>query len=173
MCTWVRINRTPQVNRFLRNLILASPLLQHRTELFAFGFVHNPAAGIDLAESQRALLQYRSNLHSLRPVEERAVGNLRPEDVGERYTKIAGGVYAIVKESARLFTLASASRRIPHKEWEIPLPVVNLAGYSFYPGVDVIAFVELQEMTCVRWSQELTFQTYSDAAAIREGLEFI
>lgn len=101
------------------------------------------------------------------------MGNLRPEDVGERYTKIAGGVYAIVKESARLFTLASASRRIPHKEWEIPLPVVNLAGYSFYPGVDVIAFVELQEMTCVRWSQELIFQTNSDAAAIREGLEFI
>ena len=55
---------------------------------------------------------------------------------------------AIVNESVRLFTLGSSSRRIPYKEWEIPLPSVGVQRCDFYPGADIIAFAELREEKC-------------------------
>ena len=65
--------------------------------------------------------------------------------------KVAGGVMAIVNgsKSVRLFTLGSSSRRIPYKGWEIPLPSAGAQNHVFYPGADVIAFVELRGETCV------------------------
>ena len=53
-------------------------------------------------------------------------------------------MYAIAtaKGPVRLFIPGSASRRIPRKEWEIPLPVVDLEDFAFFPCADVIAFVE-------------------------------
>ncbi|KAF9653285.1 hypothetical protein BDM02DRAFT_3265533 [Thelephora ganbajun] len=131
--------RFKQVNRVFRDAILASPFIRHKIDLFAAGLEYNAAAGIGLAESQKAFLQYRLNLDSLRPIEERTVDNLGP-DTGK--PRARGGVYAIVKESVRLFSLGSASWRIPYKEWEIPLPGIHPRSYDFYPGADVIAFLE-------------------------------
>ena len=141
----------PKVNRIFHD-VLTSPLTQHRIDPFATGLEYNAEAGISLAYSQKALLQYRSSLDSLSPIEVKAVSNLTWEDLDEGSMKTAGGVYTIVKDPVRLFTLGSASRGIPQKEWEIPLPVVNPAGYSFYPGANVIAFVELQGAACVNLS---------------------
>jgi len=137
-----------QVNRIFCDVILASPLIQHKIDLFATGLEYNVAAGAGLSESRRAFHQYCSSLGSLRPVEEKAVDDLRiPENYND--SKAAGGVYAIMKESIQLFTLGSASRGIPHKMWEIPLPCIEVEVYHFYPGADVIAFVEVREVLCV------------------------
>lgn len=58
-----------------------------------------------------------------------------------------GGVCAVLEDdSVRLFTLGSASRRIPDKEWEIPLPVTSPAKCALYPGADVIVFAYLQQL---------------------------
>ena len=123
-------------------------MLQHKIDLFSAGLEYNAAAGVSLDDSRKALHQFRSSLDSLRPIEERTVDRKSSEYV--EFEKPAGGVYPIVDgSSVRLFTLGSASRGIPHKEWEIPLPVAELAGYGFCPGADVIAFVELQEAKCV------------------------
>ena len=137
-----------QVDRAFRDAILISPLIQHKIDLYAAGFEHNPASGIDLAESRRALHQYLSNLNSLCPVEKRSVENLRLQNVGD-ILKASGGVIATVNESVRLFTLGSSSRRIPHKEWEIPFQTFAVEDYCFYPCADVIAFIELKEEMCV------------------------
>ena len=154
-----------QVNRVFRDIV-TSPLIQHRIDLFAAGLECNAEAGINLADSQKALLQYRSGLDSLRPIEVKAVSNLEPDDLDENYMRAAGGVYAIVKDPVRLFTLGFVSRGIPQKEWEIPLPVANPAGYSFYPDANVITFVELQEASCVNRPLELSSQPHSNITAI-------
>ena len=110
---------------------------------------YNAGAGINLVGGKEALNEYYSNLYSLCPVEDRGVPNTASSDFDERRIKVTtvGGVCAMVKDSVRLFTLGSASRGIPHKEWEIPLPVADPADYTHYPGADVIAFVELQGIT--------------------------
>jgi hypothetical protein len=129
-------------------------LIKHKIDLFAAGLEYNPGAGVSLADSREALLQYRSNLDSLCPIEERTVESPWEGDMG--LVKTAGGVCAIVKGgSVRLVTLGSASRGIPNKEWEIPAPVANQLDYCFYPGADVIAFVNLQESgyVCFSWGQ--------------------
>ena len=61
----------------------------------------------------------------------------------------AGGVYAILEDSVRLFTLGSHSRGIPSKEWRIPLPVSHVDDYCFHPGADVIAFLDVDRSLCV------------------------
>ena len=143
-----------QVNRAFRDVTRSSPLIQHKIDLYAAGFEYNPAAGIDLVESRKALHQYLSSLDLLCPIEERSVRILRFEDDIESI-KTVGGVIATVDESVRLFTLGSSSRMIPYKGWEIPLPIHALEDYGFYPGADVIAFVELQEGMYVYWSPKI------------------
>jgi hypothetical protein len=122
-------------------------LIQHKIELRAAGLEYNAAAGISLVDSRNALLQYRSNLDSLRPVEKRSFEILQAGKVV--HARSGGGAFAIAKDSVQVFTLGSASRGIPHKEWEIPLPVTDLEDFCLYPGDDVIAFVEKQGVECV------------------------
>jgi len=139
-----------QVNRVFRGVILSSPLIQHKIDLYAAGLEYNAAAGISLAESRTALQRYLSSLDLLRPAKEWTRGSIQIlEDYHD--PTIAGGIYAIVEESVRLFNPGSPSQRIPHKEWEIPIPSVQgyVRDYSFYPGADIIAFAALQEETCV------------------------
>lgn len=105
---------------------------------------YNAAAGIGLADNREAFLQYRSNLDSLCPIEERTIDDTHWErgDVGS--SMAVGGIYAITEgDSLRLLGLGSASRGISHKEWEIPSPADDLAGYAFNPAADVIAFIRL------------------------------
>ena len=136
-------------------------MIQHKIDLFATGLEYNAAAGIDLTESRKALLQYNSSLGSLHPVEERVVGEVH---VGNDYRfQTAGGVHAVfVNESVRLFSLGSASRGIPYKEWEIPSPINYSTGYHIYPAADLIVFVERQSCMCVYRSQELLSRTNSN-----------
>ena len=67
LCTagFVERSRHLQVNRIFYNVILASPLIQHKLDLFAAGFEYNAAAGINLADSQKAFRQHTSSLDSL------------------------------------------------------------------------------------------------------------
>lgn len=117
-------------------------------DLFATGFEYNPGSGIDLANSRKALLQYRSNLDTLHPMEEQLLDSPRP--VNDKGAMAVGGVYAITirNNSVQLFNLGSISRGIPPKRWEIPVPVGNLKGYSFYPVADVIAFFDFLRVHC-------------------------
>ena len=128
-------------------------MVQHKIDLYAAGFEYNPAAGIELTESRKALHQYLSNLDQLRPVEMLTVENPRINEDPENI-KVAGSVIVIVNESVRLFALGSSSRRIPYNEWEIPHPTVALDSYGFYPGADIIAFVELHRVKYVYWLQK-------------------
>ena len=157
-----------QVNRTFRDAIHTSPLLQHKIDLCATGFEHNTAAGVSLVESRNAFVQYRSNLDSLRPVEKRKVKTLKPSPTID-FAKAAGGVYATPAESSvRLFTPGSASRRIPQKEWEVPLPVDQLGGYDFCTSADVIAFVGTKTQDLPRQTRgfdfwiEIQLRTLSD-----------
>ena len=82
-------------------------------------------------------------MDSLSQIEERAVESLQTDTWG--YTISAGGVRAFDTEnSVRLFVIGSASRGIPHKEWEIPAPTDAPWKCCFCPGADVIAFTNLQ-----------------------------
>jgi hypothetical protein len=135
-----------QVNRIFRDIILGSPLIQHRIELFAAGFEYNAATSVSIADSREALLKSTLGLESLRPTETRVVENLR---TGPTVTKTSGGVYAIMQDSVRMFTLGSALRGTPYKEWEIPLPIAGPVDFAFYPGADAIAFVERRNLMCV------------------------
>jgi hypothetical protein len=114
-------------------------LIQHKIELYAAGLEHNAAAGISLADSKNALSRYRSSMDSLCPVEKRTV-NVWRDNVDR--TRSGGGIYVIFQDSVRLFALGSASRGIPHREWEIPLPVADPVVCCLCPDGDVIAFVE-------------------------------
>jgi hypothetical protein len=127
-----------QVNRSFRDVIAASPLIQHKIDLFAAGLEYNAAAGIDLVDSRKAFLQYRSGFHSLRPIEERIV------HLDQWFTRKSGGVYAVPSHDGpvQLFAPGSASRGIPHKEWEAPLASTFLEAYDVCPDADVIAFPE-------------------------------
>jgi hypothetical protein len=137
-----------QVNRIFRDAIVASPLVQHRIDLFSAGLEYNAGAGVSLTDSRDALLRYRSNPDPL----------CRTGNVHGDFVMTAGGVYAALKDgSVRLFTLSSPSRGIQHREWKIPLPVEGLWGYCFYPGADVIAFVKLQHSRRVCLSSDSTF----------------
>ena len=153
MCTdgLVEHGRYLQVNRAFRDAILASPLIQHKIELFATGLEHNDEAGIDLAESRKAFLQYNSSLGSLQPVEERMAGEVQVD--ADYRSRTAGGVHAVfMNQSVRLFSLGSASRGIPYKEWEIPSPIDDPTGYHIYPATDLIAFVGRDTSMCVHRS---------------------
>ena len=86
-------------------------------------------------------------MNALCPVEEITVENIRiPDDDDD--LQAVGGIYTIVKESARMFTMGSHSRGIPYKQWGIPLPGA-VESYGFCPDADVIAFIELREVMCV------------------------
>jgi hypothetical protein len=125
-----------QVNRSFRDAIAASPLIQHKIDLFAVGLEYNAAAGISLVDGRKALLQYRSSFDSLRPIEERIVHLKRGT------ASMSGGVYAVASYGGpvQLFALGSASRGIPHKQWETPLAFLEV--YGLCPNADVIAFPE-------------------------------
>jgi hypothetical protein len=139
--------RRLQVNRIFRDVIAASPLIQHRIDLFSVGLEYNAAAGVSLADSQDALLRYRSSPDPLCRIEGAQMDSMRT----------AGGVYATTRgDLVWLFTLSSPSRGIQHREWEIPLPVAGLRHYGLYPGADVIAFVKVQELRRVHLSLEST-----------------
>jgi len=154
-----------QVNHIFCDVILASPLIQHKIDLFAAGLEYNEAAGTGLAESQKAFHQYHSNLDSLRPIEEKVVDDIRIPD-NDIDSKTSGGVYAIMEETVRLFTLGSASRGIPQTTWEIPLPDIEVIQYNFYPGADVIAFAEVRDVVCVHWLQDPPLRAHSGVTAI-------
>ena len=119
-----------QVNRAFRDVILASPLIQHKIDLFAAGLEYNTIAKIDLDESRKALLRFKSGMDSLCPIEERAV-----DDPLWSYgcsIKTVGGIHAVIGGgSAQLFALGFASRGIPYKQWEIPLPTVGRSVMAF------------------------------------------
>jgi hypothetical protein len=133
-------------------------LIQHRIDLFVAGLEYDAGAGISLADSREAFVQYHSNLNPLCPIE---VESLQGDYLDSE--KAAGGVYAIAKDdSVRLFTLSSASRGIPLKEWNVPYPVAEPEDYCFHPDADVIAFIESPGSRCVPilWDQRcgLTLQ---------------
>ena len=130
-------------------------MIQHKLDIYAAGLEHNPAAGIDLAESRKAFSRYLVKLDTLSPNEERTVVDLRAPDDTED-AKTAGGIYAIAKDQVRLFTLGSVSRGIPYKEWVIPhpIPINTQENYGFYPGADIIAFVELPKLMCVYYIRD-------------------
>ena len=136
-----------QVNRAFRDAILASPLIQLKIDLFAAGLEYNAVAGIDLAESRKALLRYSSSLDSLSPIEKRMVTEIRMEN--GYLSNTAGGVHAVFIDSVRLRSLGSASRGIPSKEWKIPSPIDTPVYFYLYPGANLIAFVEWREYPCV------------------------
>ena len=136
-----------QVNCAFRDAILASPLIQLKIDLFAAGLEYNAAAGIDLAESQKALLRYSSSLNSLRPIEKRMVTEIRAEN--QYRSNTAGGVHAVFIDSIRLRSLGSASRGIPSKEWKIPSPIDAPVHFYLYPGANLITFVEWRQHACV------------------------
>jgi hypothetical protein len=143
-----------QVNRIFRDTIVASPLAQHKIDLFSTGLEYNDGAGISLTDSREALLRYRSNPDPLCRIEDEYTDSVRA----------AGGVYATMKDGlVRLFTLSSPSRGIQHREWVIPLPVTGLRYYCLYPGADVIAFVKLQQSRRVHLSSEFTLWSHSGA----------
>ena len=149
----VKCSRYLQVNHVIHDTILASPLIQHKIDLFLAGLEYNAAAGVDLIESRKAYLQYTgSSLGSLRPIEEKVVDVAQAEPGYPSST--VGGVHAVFADSVRLFSLGSASRGIPHKEWEIPSPIDDPIGRYIYPRANLIAFVERQTNTCVHQSPE-------------------
>ena len=90
-------------------------------------------------------------MNSLRSIEERTVDD--PQRYYGSSTKTVGGIYASAGGGlASLFAPGSASREIPCKQWEIPLPVTNPEGYDFCPCADVFAIVELKDVEYVCWS---------------------
>ena len=127
-----------QVNRIFRDVVHASPLIQHKIDLFGAGLEYNAAAGVSLADSKKALLQYRSSLESLRPIEKRTA------ETEYGIKRISDGICAVAPpgKPIRLFTLGSASRGIPHKEWQTPLALTNPRDYDFCLDADVIVFPE-------------------------------
>jgi hypothetical protein len=130
-----------QVNRTSHNVVVASTLIQHKIDLYATGMEWNASAGVNVAASQNALRQYRSGLDSLRPIEEEMVTKIQV-DHGDNI-KAVGGVFAIASNGpVWLFTLGSVSRGIPQRKWKIPVPIACPVDFTFYPGADVIAFVE-------------------------------
>jgi len=135
-----------QVNRAFHDATLFSPLIQHKIDLYSTGLEYNAAAGVSLADSRKALLQYRASLDSLCPSEKWTVKDIATTAV---FCRSAGDVYAILEDSVRLFTLGSPSRGIPFKEWRIPLPVYGVGDYCFHPGADVIAFLDVDQSLCV------------------------
>ena len=93
---------------------------------------------LDWSISRRQELVSPRAVDSLRPNEEWTMGNPRIHHADD--SKLVGGVYAIMETSLRLFNLRPPSRRMPDKEWKIPLPSVQ-QDCDFYPAADVIAFV--------------------------------
>jgi len=154
-----------QVNRTFRNVINASPVLKHKIELFAVGLEYNATAEISLPDRREALLRYSKGLDSLRPFEQKVLGKfLQPQ-----YIRASNGVFGLAGSSLELFVPGSASRRIPQKKWEVPLPTACLEAYDFYPNADVLAVAGLKGATCVFWSQELPSRTNSSAATIHRS----
>ena len=87
-------------------------------------------------------------MDSLCPIEERVVDDIRPDYSSTMKTN--GGIHAIPEnDSVRLFALGSASRGIPYKQWEIPLPFDEYS-YDFCPRADLFAVVEWQLVEYVR-----------------------
>ena len=138
-------------------------------DLHSTGLEYNAVAGISLADSRKAPLQYRSSLDSPCPSAKWTAKNIKTTEV---FYRSAGDVYAILEESVRLFTLGSPSRGIPFKEWKIPLPVDDVDDYCLYPGADVIAFLIVQEYTCVTEPQRLSQHAHYDTIEIF-GSKFI
>jgi hypothetical protein len=129
------------------------------------GLEHNPAAGIDLAESRNALCLYLKNLDTSSPTKEWAMNGLQVPD-GIENAQAMGGVYAILNDQLRLFTLGSVSRGVPYNEWTIPLPVVAPVEFGFHPGADIIAFVKLADPMCVYSSSTSSLRTHSHVTGI-------
>ena len=160
----VERSRYLQVNRVFHDAVLASPLIQHKIDLFAAGLEYNAAAGIDLVESRKAFLQYSSSVDLLHPIEEKVVGEVQSD--GNRWSKTAGGVLAIFADSVRLFALGSASRGISYKEWKIQPPIDNAIGFHICPAANLIVFIGPQTSRCAHRSQELLSRTHPNVAAV-------
>ena len=131
-----------KVNRGFRDLIRGSVRIQHKLDLYATGLVPNWATGVTVADSIKALEEYRSNWDNYeidynQPEMEIPSGH-RPE-LG---TVSVGGVYGVaMKQEILLVTLPSNSRAIQSRKQTISLDF-TATGFAFHPQADVIVVAE-------------------------------
>lgn len=127
-----------KVNRGFHDFIRRSSRIQHELDLYATGLKPNWAAGVTIADSIKALGQYRSRWENF-DIEAHQTTARIPD--GEREAT-AGGVYGIAMErEIQLFTLPSNSRGIQPTKQRIPLDF-EVVGFAFHPQADVIVIAE-------------------------------
>ena len=126
-----------KVNRGFRDLIRGSVRIQHKLDLYATGLVPNWATGVTVADSVKALGEYRSNWDNCeidydQPEMEIPSGRL------EFGARSAGGVYGmVIMQEILLVTLPSNSRAIQSRKQTISLDF-RVMGFAFHPQADVI-----------------------------------
>lgn len=127
-----------KVNRSFCDLIRCSLRIQHRLDLCAAGLEPNWAAGTTVADSIKALAEYRSGWDDLNFDEYQTTARIPPSE----REATAGGVYGVViAHEIQFFTLPSNSRAIQPKKQTISLGF-NAVGFAFHPQADVVAVAE-------------------------------
>jgi hypothetical protein len=124
-----------KVNRGFRDLIRLSLRVQHKLDLYATGLVPNWATGVTIADSIKALEEYRSRWDCFYLDGHKTTVRLPP---GPSKEFTAGGVYGVATEhQILLFTLPSNLRAIQPKSQTISLDF-KVVGFAFHPQADVV-----------------------------------
>jgi len=125
-----------KINRGFRDLIRCSPRIQHKLGLYASGLEPNLAAGVTVADSIKALEEYRSKWDKP-SIEDQQTAVRIPIREFER-DGTAGGVYGLAtKHEILFFTLPSNSRTIQSRKQTISFDF-RVTGFAFHPQADVV-----------------------------------
>ena len=130
------------MNRFLRNVVKRSPLIQYRAKLFLYGFWDDfdGRTDIDISARQKQLRAHRSRWN-------------RPERATRTTTKlpgtkpgVTGGVLHSMKDDRVLHfvRLPSVTKEVTQDEWTLPDLGFSIKRYSIDPAVDPLVVLENQ-----------------------------
>ena len=124
-----------KVTRGFRDLVIHSPQIQHKLDLYAAGLEPNWTTGFTLTDSIKALGEHRSRWKDFNVDSEQQM-TARISNSEQEAT--AGGVYGVVTGfEIQFFTLASNPRGIQPKEQKISLDF-KVVGFAFHPHADVV-----------------------------------
>ena len=125
-----------KVTRGFRDSVRHSPLIQHELDLYATGLEPNRATVVTVADSIKALGEYRSRWKDFNIDPEHLELTARISSSDREAT--AGGVYGVATErEIQFFTLPSSLRGIQPKRQSVSLDF-NIFNFAFHPHADVV-----------------------------------
>ncbi|KAF7312892.1 F-box domain-containing protein [Mycena kentingensis (nom. inval.)] len=133
-----------RVSRFWNDLLLSSPDIKYRMELWRDGLIFADSLGLTPTESLERLYRRRKVWRSLMPVQEHTIP-MQSMEVCRAY-ELGGGLFALQEDTggfvrvpfARLMDANAADAHAVKETSELPVPMAAFKDFAMDPGQDLL-----------------------------------